>query len=134
MPDAITLPGRPELVGMVRQFVARVLTKALVPSAVIDDALLIASEYATNAVRHSASRDGGDIRLVTDHQAGWARIELHDAGPAATPFVVPKGESDEYGRGLLVVDELATKWGHDRTPDGGVHWAELEWESTDGQP
>lgn len=123
MPDAITLPAVPHLVGSVRSWVAT----ALANTPRVDDAVLVASEYATNALRHSASRDGGNIQLVVEHRTGWARIELHDAGPAATEFVVPDGESDEYGRGLLLVDAVADKWGHDRTEAGAVRWAEFTW-------
>jgi anti-sigma regulatory factor (Ser/Thr protein kinase) len=125
MPDAITLPARPQLVAAVRRLVAGLLDDC--PRA--DDAVLVASEYASNALRHSASRDGGVIRLVVEQGDGWARLQLTDAGQAATAYPVERDDADEYGRGLMIVDAVADKWGHTRELDESVHWAEFTWQT-----
>jgi anti-sigma regulatory factor (Ser/Thr protein kinase) len=107
------------------------------------DAELIASEYVTNAIRHTASGDGGVIHLTVAATAVAVRIEVTDHGqaspsPAAAPAAAPgatvapspqRGGSvgeDENGRGLLIVDFLATRWGHYGLAGGQVTaWAEL---------
>ena len=82
------------------------------------DAELVASEYAANAIRHTASGDGGAMHLTVTATPLSVRIEVTDRGPMASqPETVPTprteiAEDDESGRGLLIVDSLATRWGH----------------------
>ncbi len=90
---------------------------------------LVVGELAANAVRHGRvpGRDFG-LRLALDTAAGLVRIEVADAAstkrpPAAPPSSCPEGES---GRGLLLVDALAVRWGSsDRCPLGKTVWAEV---------
>lgn len=77
---SITLPGFSCMVA-----VARVAVRALLPgNPRVDDAELIVSELATNAVRHSTSR-GGQFELVLDLTPGRVRIEVKDGGPFGYP-------------------------------------------------
>ncbi|MFF9806485.1 ATP-binding protein [Streptomyces coeruleorubidus] len=63
-----------------------------------------------------------------DRAAGVLRVEVADAAsakrlPTAAPSSRPEGES---GRGLLLVDVLAERWGTaPRSPVGKTVWAEL---------
>lgn len=63
-----------------------------------------------------------------DRAAGMLRVEVADAAsakrlPTAAPSSSPDGES---GRGLLLVDVLAVRWGSaPRSPVGKTVWAEL---------
>lgn len=90
---------------------------------------LVVGELAANAVQHGRvpGRDFG-LRLGLDEAAGLVRIEVADAAatkrpPAATPSSYPDGES---GRGLLLVDVLAVRWGSTpRHPVGKTVWAEV---------
>jgi anti-sigma regulatory factor (Ser/Thr protein kinase) len=123
MPESVTLPGLPSMVPLARRAV-RILMDGS-PRAV--DAELIVSEYAANAIRHTCSGyEGGEMRIVVDRKPGWARLEVHDAGP------LPPGErhraaEGEYGHGLVVVREVSDRWGQDHLGDEGVSWAELDW-------
>lgn len=99
---------------------------------------LIVGELTANAVRHGRvpGRDFA-LRLSQDPEAAGdtVRIEVCDAvaeAPAGRP-VVP-GPDDESGRGLLLVDILAARWGTSpRCPVGKTVWAEVgsepEWTS-----
>lgn len=108
---ARTFPGTPESVAEVRSFVAGALPAE--PAA--DDAVLMASELATNAVVHSASRLPGGLYSVeiTPTATGMARIDVIDQGP------LPEAETDEpglgagLGAGLGIVSQLATTFGAD---------------------
>ncbi|WP_405361559.1 ATP-binding protein [Kitasatospora sp. NBC_00085] len=75
-----------------------------------DIAELLLGELFANAVRHSDAPPDRmvEIRfaLITDR----LRIEVHDAG-GGRPTVRPSSADDESGRGLLLVDELAERWG-----------------------
>ncbi len=99
------------------------------------DAELITSEYVTNAIRHTSSGEGGVIHLTVASTPRAVRIEVTDHGRASSspdagagPPPRPAGTSgeDENGRGLLIVDYLATRWGHFGVSGGPVTaWAEL---------
>ncbi|MFE2939248.1 ATP-binding protein [Streptomyces sp. NPDC059255] len=90
---------------------------------------LVVAELAANAVRHGRvpGRDFG-LRLALDTAAGLVRVEVADAAsakriPPTAPSSAPEGES---GRGLLLVDVLAVRWGSaPRHPLGKTVWAEL---------
>lgn len=81
---------------------------------------IIASELVTNAVRHAGTVI--DFRITRlDHQL---RMSVHDR--AAEPArVQDPAESDDHGRGLLIVESVATGWGNVAVPDGKVVWASL---------
>ncbi|MBD9724379.1 ATP-binding protein [Streptomyces caniscabiei] len=94
---------------------------------------LVVGELAANAVQHGRvpGRDFG-LRLDLDPAAGLVRIEVADAAsakrpPTAPPSSYPEGES---GRGLLLVDVLAARWGSEpRRPVGKTVWAEVPLEA-----
>lgn len=88
---------------------------------------LVLSELVTNAVRVPVPGD----RLVGVHIAcrgrgELLRLEVSDAG-AGRPEVQRPGELDKGGRGLLLVQTLAHRWGVDERPAGigKTVWAEL---------
>ncbi|MFF1285438.1 ATP-binding protein [Streptomyces sp. NPDC058299] len=97
---------------------------------------LIVGELAANAVRHGRvpGRDFG-LRLTFDTATGLVRIEVADAAsakrpPTAPPSSYPEGES---GRGLLLVDVLAARWGSaPRHPVGKTVWADVPIETPRG--
>ncbi|MFI1952828.1 ATP-binding protein [Streptomyces xinghaiensis] len=99
---------------------------------------LVVGELAANAVRHGRV-PGRDfrLRLRLDEAAGLVRIEVTDAAgakrpPAAPPPSCPEGES---GRGLLLVDVLAVRWGSaPRQPVGKTVWAEVSTEAATALP
>lgn len=123
----ITLPGRTESAACARAWTRTAL--ATRHQAVRDDVLLLVSELVTNAVRHSDSaRPGGTITLTLSEPApGLIRIEVTDAGsPADTPHVRPRPDDhDENGRGLLIVQTIATAWGRHDTATGRTTWCEI---------
>lgn len=88
-----------------------------------DDAILIASEFATNSVVHSASRDGGEFTLRAEVHQDHIRIEVEDAGG---PW---RARPREDGRphGFDVVAALAglQNWGVDGDTNGRIAWARL---------
>ncbi|AYN40678.1 ATP-binding protein [Streptomyces dangxiongensis] len=97
---------------------------------------LIVGELAANAVRHGRvpGRDFG-LRLTLDRATGLVRIEVADAASAKRPPTVPPSSypEGESGRGLLLVDVLAARWGSaPRRPVGKTVWAEVPVETPRG--
>ncbi|WP_019629080.1 ATP-binding SpoIIE family protein phosphatase [Actinomadura atramentaria] len=62
------------------------------------------------------------LRLRRGRGAVW--VEVFDAD-MRLPRIRSAGETDEGGRGLYLVDQLATRWGARPTPDGKAVWFEL---------
>lgn len=98
-----------------------------VPGDTCCDAVLLVSELTTNAVLHTGSGHVlCGLTLTGDERR--LRIELHDDG--RTPLRPPQhlaGPDAESGRGLLLVQQLADRWGSARSTraEGKVVWAEL---------
>ena len=88
-----------------------------------DDAILIASEFATNCVVHSASRDGGEFTLRAEVRQDYVRIEVEDAG--GPWHGGPRDDSRPHG--FDVVDAIAgpQNWGLDGDTAGRIAWARL---------
>ncbi|MQT01321.1 ATP-binding protein [Streptomyces jumonjinensis] len=85
------------------------------------DATLIVSELVTNAVRHSA-RPGRELRLkLTLLESGELLIDVSDPVAAFPGFgrAVEPEESEERGRGLLVVQGLGARLSWSAGPDIG---------------
>jgi anti-sigma regulatory factor (Ser/Thr protein kinase) len=104
----------PDSVAAVR----RLVRDHLPPSARVDDLVLIASELATNVVNHART----DF-TVSIEGSDPVRLEISD-GSSILPAVAEL--ADGSGRGLRIVDSLASQWGVDATPSGKVIWVEVD--------
>ena len=87
-----------------------------------DDAALLVTEVATNALRHGGP--GVDL-WVRPGGAGGMRVELIDGRADALPRARQPDADEEGGRGLLIVGALARDWGTDRLSAGKCVWFEL---------
>jgi anti-sigma regulatory factor (Ser/Thr protein kinase) len=97
---------------------------------------LIVAELAANSVRHGRipGRDF-ELRLCHDREAGVLRVEVADTHPGLPHSSPPyDGQGDaEGGRGLLLVDALAGRWGvTDRQGPGKSVWADCAWPGPHG--
>ncbi|MEU0950672.1 SpoIIE family protein phosphatase [Streptomyces canus] len=96
-----------------------------------DDVEVLVSEVVTNALIHAHTEV--DIRFSDYHDR--IRVEVCDSDPhPPTPVVVldPDGVGDdeaESGRGLLIVDTLASAWGSTPAGRGKTTWFELSLET-----
>ena len=95
---------------------------------VIERAEHVIAELAANAALHGRVQ-GRDflLALTLDETAGTLHIAVSDTRgkchPAMPPERVP---DDESGRGLLLVDALADRWGTEpRPPSGKTVWAQI---------
>ena len=99
---------------------ARRFVTAHVPPAFRPDAALAATELAANAVMHA--RTGFDVAVMAD--AGSVRVEVIDENPTL-PALGDGQLPAPGGRGLLIVDRLAHRWGVVPTTSGKRVWFEL---------
>jgi anti-sigma regulatory factor (Ser/Thr protein kinase) len=84
-----------------------------------ETAQLVASELVTNAVVHAGTPIELTLRLV------WPmlHIAVRDSGDGQAQIAGFVDESAESGRGLVLVDALASSWGNFVPPVGKVVWA-----------
>ena len=79
---------------------------------------LILSELITNAIRYGAGPI--HVRLIRDRTL---ICEVAD-GSSTSPHLRYAATTDEGGRGLFLVSQMAERWGTRYTPHGKVIWAE----------
>lgn len=106
-----------------RDLVASLLTATGHP-ALVDTARVLVSEIVTNVVLHTAQ---SLLTLEATVWAGRVAVQVTDTDERQ-PFMLGKRPDDqayEHGRGLRLVDALATRWGVDI--HGSPPWAKSVW-------
>jgi anti-sigma regulatory factor (Ser/Thr protein kinase) len=114
-----TYPGQTDQLHHVR----RAIATHLAGCAAVDDAVLIASELAANAILHSRSR-AAHLTIRTELHPDHVRIEAEDSGG---PW--RRRHPDGRPHGLDVVKALTGPdgWGTEITTTGGrIVWARLD--------
>ena len=90
---------------------------------------LIAAELTANAVTHGRV-PGRDFHVRLSLRPGTVRVEVSDTRTERLPRLPPAASDadSESGRGLLLVDALAGRWGVDPRPaaPGKTVWAEVD--------
>jgi anti-sigma regulatory factor (Ser/Thr protein kinase) len=94
------------------------------PRLPLGDAVLVASELAANAVRHSGAQNGS-LTTCIQREPDRIRISVLDPGLSGRTAGVPESDGEFGGWGLKIVERLALRWGTRRRTDGYAVWAEL---------
>ena len=105
----IDLPADLRSPALARRHVAGIL-HGRQHEALLDDALLLVSELVTNAVVHAGTSVHLSIDTTDDDSI---RIEVTDRSPGTTPMLRSAASPDTSagGRGLVLLNALATSWG-----------------------
>ncbi|WP_433240901.1 ATP-binding protein [Streptosporangium sp. CA-135522] len=123
-------PGERRSIPAARRWVRNLLVDRGMDTT-LDDVLLLVSEVVTNSVVHSDSGRTADGRVAVyvAHASGVIHVEVTDDGSATSEPIVRMPKMDGGGgRGLLLVDLLATSWGAHHDPDvGGAVWFQVAW-------
>jgi anti-sigma regulatory factor (Ser/Thr protein kinase) len=98
------------------------------PSCEVSESVaLVVAELATNSVTHGCVKGRGFRLTLTVEPSDKVRVEVAD--PRGDRRPLPRriaNPGDEGGRGLLLVDALAARWGTEPWPPSGkVVWAEI---------
>lgn len=115
-----TFPSAPVSAGHARRFVEDALHSAGLGELAYTATLLV-SELVANAILHT----GTPFDVVVKPGADGVRVEVHD-GSQALPVRKRYSNMSGTGRGLLLVEQMATGWGSDLTSRGKVVWFELD--------
>jgi anti-sigma regulatory factor (Ser/Thr protein kinase) len=91
------------------------------------DVRLLATELVSNSVRHGSLRPSDEIELRLDLNESRLRMEVRDPGHGFDPSERTRDVHAEGGRGLLIVEAIAHRWGLD-TAHGSLVWFEIDLE------
>ncbi|MFE9256554.1 sodium/proline symporter PutP [Streptomyces sp. NPDC006879] len=119
-PDRVAswdLPGDPAAVAQARAVAGRQLGEWGMDELAFTTELIV-SELVTNAIRHAAGLLS--LRLIRDRDL---ICEVSD-GSNTSPRLRHARTTDEGGRGLLIVAQLAQRWGTRYTATGKTIWTE----------
>ena len=97
---------------MVRRFVEETVPRA--PN--LDDIVLVASELASNVIRHATLPF--KVRIFPD--GDMIRLEVSDGYS-----IVPAIETLVEHRGLRMIESVSQRWGADTSETGRTIWAEF---------
>lgn len=93
------------------------------PEEVTWDIELLTSELLANAVSHGE----GPVMVGVEREDDHVRVEVSDGSSGLPAIQPPEDPLSERGRGFLLVDRLADRWGFERRRGNGkTIWFELE--------
>ncbi|MER6191690.1 ATP-binding protein [Streptomyces cyaneofuscatus] len=118
----VSFPAEPEeLAGLRRVIRSHLALWGLADT--VRDAQLCATELVTNVMRHVGV--GTPTRLAVSMSGSRLRLEVGDPEIRALPTPGPVTEGHERGRGLMLVEGVAERWGVVLRGDSKVTWCEL---------
>ena len=117
----VALPFAAQAALVWRRLLASDLAAHGVPTSTVDDALLVASEFAGNAVLHARPLPDGSLRGGWVIAPGRLMLELVDGGSrsGSAPRRRELSADRPTGRGLALVEALVTEWGFEEGQDHG---------------
>ncbi|MDQ6649584.1 MAG: SpoIIE family protein phosphatase, partial [Actinomycetota bacterium] len=116
------LPPDTSAPGLARRFLIEQLRAWGVADDVVETAQVCLSEIVTNAVIHS----GTSPRVTISLDERRLLVLVQDSGHAGVPRLQHLAADDIGGRGLQLVEALASVWSSERSADGTTVWFELD--------
>ena len=90
------------------------------PGELLASVELLVSELVTNAVIHASTAP----RVVVQMTPSTVRVEVHDDDPTL-PQPLPFDIDRQGGRGLFIIESMASRWGAESCGTGKRMWFEL---------
>jgi anti-sigma regulatory factor (Ser/Thr protein kinase) len=116
----LKLPAEARSVASARRVVSGVCDEVGLPREFCETTALLISEAVTNAVVHGRS----EVRLAIDAGPGGMRVEVGDDN-SRLPTRRLQDVNALDGRGMALLDALASDWGTQPQPPGKIVWFEL---------
>jgi DNA-binding NarL/FixJ family response regulator len=114
-----SFPSEAASAGTARRFVRASIDAAT--EEILADVELLVSELVINAVVHASSAPRVDVVLSRDSY----RVEVYDDDPTMPELREPSPH-DRGGRGIVLLDLLASRWGAEALDQGKVVWFERD--------
>ncbi|HZG95592.1 MAG TPA: ATP-binding protein [Mycobacteriales bacterium] len=125
MRAATQLPPARQSPGAARRFVSDMLRRWKFDSAV-DSVELLTSELVTNAVVHA----GTDVQVVLEASDGHIHVEVIDLNRRPPVVRFTPYDDLQTGRGLTLLENVASAWGVDTLERGKSVWFDVEAQQT----
>ena len=120
---SVSVPASPEAGSALRHAV-RALDRWL-GQATADEVELLVTELATNGVKHADPVcDCNRITLDASVEDGRLRVAVRDCGKGFIPAPREAERTEPGGWGLMLVEDIADRWGVEREPSTTV-WFEM---------
>jgi hypothetical protein len=116
------IDGHPHEVADVRHILRDGLVWWNIDIEIRDIAVLLTSEIVTNGLRHGRP----PLRVHAFYKGSGLRVEVHDTDGDETLIIRPVDIESEGGRGLQLVELLATRWGWSPSRYGKFVWFEID--------
>jgi anti-sigma regulatory factor (Ser/Thr protein kinase) len=123
--SVVLLPWAPSSVATARWQLAADLREAGLVTTAIRDATLVLSELLSNAIRHARPLPGALVQVSWSLCDGSLTVSVRDGGGRTQPHAGHPTLSSLGGRGLAIVECLASTWGVRTTTGGVTVWAIL---------
>jgi hypothetical protein len=120
-------PGHERELSALRRWLAELLP----PCAARDDVAAVATELASNALKHTRSGRGGWFGVEVTWHPQAERVAVADRGGPSAPRVIDDPVA-EHGRGLLLVRGLSVRTGTTGDRRGRLVWADVAWPEHEG--
>jgi serine/threonine-protein kinase RsbW len=116
-PVTVRVPFAASSVAVARQQFKAWMRAAGCSRETIEDGRVVISELVGNAVRHAKPLADGTILITWGRDRRGIRISVTDGGSTSRPRRVEASTSAVSGRGMAIVDALASDWWseHSRT-------------------
>lgn len=113
----VELDAKPVAAREARKFVTEHLSDLVDEGTLV----LLTSELVTNGVLHARTHLRLGITAGSDH----VLVTCGDDDPTGAPTMPPPDHGRPSGRGLMLVDAMASEWGVLRSDDGKTVWFTL---------
>ncbi|WP_238434541.1 MULTISPECIES: ATP-binding protein [unclassified Frankia] len=118
--EEFSIAQDPAIVRDARHAVRRLCQDVDLAADTCETAVLLASETVTNAIVHGCP----PARLVIRASPEGVRVEVSD-GDTLPPVIVAAQPDATSGRGIGLIDTLATRWGVQPHASGKTVWFEI---------
>jgi anti-sigma regulatory factor (Ser/Thr protein kinase) len=122
--DCLRLPAEGDSAAVFRQYV-RLACHQCHRDGLLERVLLVTDALVANSIRHStpAGERFVELSLVPTQRGVQVRVKDGDPSP---PVPRQAGADEIAGRGLQVVEAVASAWGYEQEADGKTTWADIE--------
>lgn len=120
---SLLLPHTPASVAVARQRLSHDLRSRAAPESAVNDAALVVSELLGNALRHARPLPSGRVLVNWTMSDGQLQIAVSDGGSPTRPRRYGWSLSSVGGRGLEIVEHVASDWGVRHEREATVVWA-----------
>ena len=115
----LTIPAKPEYITLVRLALTGLAGMQPLSDETLGDLKLAVTEAASNSVRHAYDNGDGVVEVLYEIDGDRLIVEVADNGQGFVPGARnERGDLDEGGLGIAIIQALADEFEVDSRPDG----------------